>query len=101
MAVVVRCRLGEQSVERVEEIVLVPLMRAIAKTPKVKSINGNATRRRVDVEIQFDGAATEADLSRLSGGRYQLAVSRHPPPATGSAPNDFLGTRHMLGTSMG
>ena len=65
MAVVVNYRVSEQSAERVEEIVLAPLMHTIAKIPRVKSINGNAAHGRSDVEVQLDGGATEADLAAV------------------------------------
>ena len=74
MAVIVHYRVSEQSAERVEEIVLAPLMRTIANIPRVKRINGTATHGRSDVEIQFDGGATEADLAAVSAQIEQLAL---------------------------
>lgn len=72
--VVVRYLVSEQSPERVEEMVTNPLERILAALPRVSKITSTTGHGVVNVEIQFDGGATEQDLATVSKRIEELAL---------------------------
>ena len=75
LSVVLVCYLvSEQLPERVEETVTKPLERMLVALPRVSKVTSTTGHGSVNVEIQFDGGATEQDLATVSKRIEELAL---------------------------
>lgn len=74
--VAVRYMVNEQSPDRVEEKVTNPLERILFTINRMTEINSTTSHGVVDVEIQFEGGATERDLAEVRQRIESLTLDR-------------------------
>lgn len=71
--VAVHYAVDEQLPERVEANVTNPVEKLLADVPRLVELNSNTSHGTVDLELQFEGGATERDLAvvkaRIDGWR--------------------------------
>lgn len=72
--VAVRYLVSEQLPERVEETVTNPLERILVALPRVSEVTSTTGHGSVNVEIQFEGGATEQDLATVSKRIEELVL---------------------------
>ena len=72
--VAVRYLVSEQLPDRVEETVTDPLERVLIALPRVAEVTSTTDHRSVNVEIQFEGGATEQDLATVSQRIEELVL---------------------------
>lgn len=72
--VAVRFLVTEQSAERLEDVVMSPLERILVALPRASSVASTASHGAVDLEIKFDGGATEQDREAVTKRVAELAL---------------------------
>ena len=76
--VAVHYAVGEQVPERVEAAITNLVEKLLADAPRLVEINSNTGHGVVDIELQFEGGATERDLAvvkaRLDGWRADKGI---------------------------
>lgn len=73
--VAVRYLVTEQSPERLEKAVMSPLERILVALPRVSEVNSAAGHGFVNLDIQFEGGASEQDLEKVARQVEELALS--------------------------
>lgn len=63
--VLLQYRSLEPSAERLEKVVASPLERSLSALPRVTAINSTTSHGTVDIEVHFQGGATEQDLANV------------------------------------
>lgn len=64
--VVVEFRLGAQTPEQTEEMLITPLERGLAALPRVVSVHGSVTYGSAHLELRFEDKATDDDVAAVS-----------------------------------
>lgn len=72
--VAVRYLITEQLPERLEKAVIDPLERILVALPRVSEVTSTAGHGSVNLEIQFDGGASEQDLDTVTRRVEELAL---------------------------
>ncbi|QBE64910.1 hypothetical protein [Pseudoduganella lutea] len=66
--------MSEQLSERVMQKVAAPLQRTLIELPGVTEINSTTSHGYVNIEIQFEGGATENDVATVSRRIEELVL---------------------------
>lgn len=72
--VVVSYLVSEQDVDRVEQLVTDPIERVLVTIPRVSSLSSTTGHGSVSIEVEFEGGATEQDLTAVRQGMEELAL---------------------------
>ena len=66
MVVAVRYEVTEQVPDRLEQTVADPLQHTLMELPGVTALNSTVSHGYVNVDVQFEGGATEKDVATVS-----------------------------------
>ena len=67
---------SEQDVDRVERLVTDPMERVLTSIPRVSRIESTTGHGSVNIEVGFEGDATEQDLAAVRERIEELALDR-------------------------
>lgn len=72
--VVVSYQVNEQDPDRVEQRVTKPVERALITIPRVSKFSSTTSHGSVNIEVEFEGDATEQDLAAVRQRMEELAL---------------------------